>query len=113
MTTFIKAEEQNISLWNYVYVLNSEIDMIEEQNKQIEAQIKQQEEIQTLTSSDKVKMRESLQKQSDEMRAQIKQRESQIQFIESQMGDITKFVQNMVTQFNKSHFQNLQSVSSH
>lgn len=113
VTTFIKAEEQNISLWNYVYVLNSEIDMIEEQNKQIEAQIKQQEEIQTLTSSDKEKMRESLQKQSDEIKAQIKQRESQIQFIESQMGDITKFVQNMVTQFNKSHFQNLQSVSSH
>ena len=37
VTTFIKAEEQNISLFNYVNVLNSEIDLIDEQNKQIEA----------------------------------------------------------------------------
>ena len=39
VTTFIKAEEQNISLFNYVNMLNSEIDMIEEQNKNIEAEI--------------------------------------------------------------------------
>ena len=35
VTTFIKAEEQNYSLYNYVNMLNSEIDMIEEQNKNI------------------------------------------------------------------------------
>ena len=45
VTTFIKAEEQNISLFNYVNVLNSEIDLIDEQNKQIEAQIKRHEEL--------------------------------------------------------------------
>lgn len=39
VTTFIKAEEQNYSLYNYVNMLNSEIDMIEEQNKNIEAEI--------------------------------------------------------------------------
>lgn len=60
MTTFIKAEEQNISLWNYVYVLNSEIDMIDEQNKQIEAEIRMHEEIQTMSESDKVRVREQL-----------------------------------------------------
>jgi hypothetical protein len=30
VTTFIKAEEQNYSLYNYVNMLNSEIDTIEE-----------------------------------------------------------------------------------
>ena len=35
MTTFIKAEEQNYSLYNYVNKLNSDIDTIEEQNKAI------------------------------------------------------------------------------
>lgn len=40
VTTFIKAEEQNYSLFNYVNMLNSDIDMIEEQNKQIGEQIK-------------------------------------------------------------------------
>ncbi len=39
VTTFIKAEEQNYSLYNYVNMLNSEIDMIEEQNKMIESEI--------------------------------------------------------------------------
>ena len=33
VTTFIKAEEQNYSLYNYVNTLSSEIDMIEESNK--------------------------------------------------------------------------------
>ena len=36
VTTFVKAEEQNYSLYNYVNMLNSDIDMIEEQNKAIE-----------------------------------------------------------------------------
>jgi hypothetical protein len=43
VTTFIKAEEQNYSLYNYVNMLNSEIDMIEEQNKMIEAEINKHE----------------------------------------------------------------------
>jgi hypothetical protein len=35
VTTFIKAEEQNYSLFNYVNTLMSETEMIEEQNRQI------------------------------------------------------------------------------
>ena len=30
VTTFIKTEEQNYSLYNYVNMLNTEIDMIDE-----------------------------------------------------------------------------------
>lgn len=32
VTTFIKTEEQNYSLYNYVNMLNTEIDIIEESN---------------------------------------------------------------------------------
>lgn len=39
MTTFIKAEEQNHSLYNYVNLLNQETDAIEEQNKHLDANI--------------------------------------------------------------------------
>ena len=39
VTTFIKAEEQNYSLYNYVNMLNSDIDMIEEQNTNIQLEI--------------------------------------------------------------------------
>jgi coiled-coil domain-containing protein 63/114 len=35
VTTFIKAEEQNYSLYNYVNTLNSDIDTIEDANKSI------------------------------------------------------------------------------
>ncbi len=39
MTTFIKAEEQNYSLYNYVNMLNTETDTLEESNKEIKNQI--------------------------------------------------------------------------
>jgi hypothetical protein len=35
VTTFIKAEEQNYSLYNYVHMLNTETDLLEESNKEI------------------------------------------------------------------------------
>lgn len=39
VTTFIKAEEQNYSLYNYVNMLNTETDALEESNKEIRDQI--------------------------------------------------------------------------
>lgn len=39
VTTFIKAEEQNYSLYNYVNMLNTETDTLEESNKEIKDQI--------------------------------------------------------------------------
>lgn len=45
VTTFIKAEEQNYSLYNYVNMLNSEIDTIAEQNRNIERQIAKHEQL--------------------------------------------------------------------
>ena len=39
VTTFIKAEEQNYSLYNYVNMLNTETDTLEESNKEIKGQI--------------------------------------------------------------------------
>ena len=39
MTTFIKAEEQNHSLYNYVNMLNTETDALEESNKDIRGQM--------------------------------------------------------------------------
>ena len=60
MTTFIKAEEQNYSLYNYVNMLNSEIDMIDEQNKNIESEIKKHEELGEMTEKEKENMRKNM-----------------------------------------------------
>ena len=39
MTTFIKSEEQNYSLYNYANSLGQEFDSLEEQNKRMEKEI--------------------------------------------------------------------------
>ena len=66
VTTFIKAEEQNYSLYNYVNMLNSEIDMIEEQNNNIESEILKHEELGQMTEKEKEKMRQKLQNEIEE-----------------------------------------------
>ena len=43
MNTFIKSEEQNYSLFNYVNLLTQDIDFLEENNKELEAEIKELE----------------------------------------------------------------------
>lgn len=53
VTTFCKSEEQNNSLINYINNLNSDIDVIEEQNKHIEAEIKRHEELGQLSEKEK------------------------------------------------------------
>ena len=111
VTTFIKAEEQNISLFNYVNMLNSEIDMIEEQNKNIENEIKRHEQLLAMNDKEKAEVRENLEQEMADMKAQIDAKETQIKVIEGQMTDIKNHVWAMVEKFKDSHF-NL-SVASH
>jgi len=111
VTTFIKAEEQNISLFNYVNMLNSEIDMIEEQNKNIENEIKRHEQLLAMNDKEKAEVRENLEQEMADMKAQIEAKETQIKVIEGQMTDIKNHVWAMVEKFKDSHF-NL-SVASH
>jgi len=111
VTTFIKAEEQNISLFNYVNMLNSEIDMIEEQNKNIENEIKRHEQLLAMNDKEKAEVRENLEQEMADMKAQIDAKETQIKVIEGQMTDIKNHVWAMVEKFKESHF-NL-SVASH
>merc|ERR1712232_161001 len=88
VTTFIKAEEQNISLFNYVNMLNSEIDMIEEQNKNIENEIKRHEELLAMNDKEKEEVRANLEQEMKDMKSQIEAKETQIKVIEGQMTDI-------------------------
>jgi len=69
VTTFIKAEEQNISLFNYVNVLNSEIDLIEEQNRNIEEELKTHKEVSDMTSAQKEEAKANLQNEINECQA--------------------------------------------
>ena len=60
VTTFIKAEEQNYSLYNYVNMLNTETDTLEEQNKEIREQIERIMERGSMTMKEKEELRKEL-----------------------------------------------------
>jgi coiled-coil domain-containing protein 63/114 len=68
VTTFIKAEEQNYSLYNYVNMLNSDIDTVEEQNKQIGEEIKHHLKLQSMSQADKQVAREQILKETQELK---------------------------------------------
>ena len=63
-------------------MLNSEIDMIEEQNKNIESEIQRHEQLLEMNDKDKAEVKENLSKEMADMKDQIAAKESQIQNIE-------------------------------
>jgi vacuolar-type H+-ATPase subunit I/STV1 len=85
-------------------MLNSEIDMIEEQNKNIEAEIQRHEELGDMTDKEKEVVRQKLSQQIDEMDNQMKEKDLQIKNIEQQMITIKQFVHSMCDNFKRSHF---------
>lgn len=104
VTTFIKAEEQNYSLYNYVNSLNSEIDMIDESNRNIEGDIKTNEQMANMTMGEKEALKMQLTNVLEQSEKQMIEKDIQIKTIEGQMLEIKNNVQFMVEAFRKSHF---------
>lgn len=112
VTTFIKAEEQNYSLFNYVNMLNSDIDTIETSNSHIADQIQHHQKLKTMSESDKDAARDNFVKEIAENKASNTQTTSQITNIETQMSQIKEFVEKMCEKFkNEPHFK--LSVATH
>jgi len=57
VTSFIKAEEQNYSLYNYVNMLGTETDLLEESNGEIKEQIDRIIQRGKMTESEKVALK--------------------------------------------------------
>jgi len=60
VTTFIKAEEQNYSLYNYVNMLGTETVQLEESNEEIKEQIKKIDERGKLSEQEMLNLKQSL-----------------------------------------------------
>ena len=71
VTTFIKAEEQNYSLYNYVNMLNTETDGLEESNKEIREQIEKIIERGKLSDQEKENLKFKLEKEVVELESEI------------------------------------------
>lgn len=83
VTTFCKSEEQNSSLVNYINNLSSDIDVIEEQNKNIDSEIKRHEDLCTLSDKEKRSLKMHLRSEINETRQHHKMKESQIKEVEN------------------------------
>ena len=103
VTTFIKAEEQNYSLYNYVNMLNSEIDSIAEQNRNIERQIAKHEQLAVMSGQEKEKMRARLTKDIEETKASSLAKDQQITVMEQHMIKIKDFVHATVDKFRTAN----------
>lgn len=104
VTTFIKSEEQNNSLFNYVNMFNSEIDMINEQNLTIRQEIEAHEKQGALTEQQKEQVKSKMEKEIGDMKSRITEKESQIDMMETELSGIKGSVEGMVTKFGKSKF---------
>ena len=71
VTTFIKAEEQNYSLYNYVNMLGTETVQLEEQNEEIQEQIKKIVERAQLNDQERINLEKSLKDECDMLIAEI------------------------------------------
>uniref|UniRef100_A0A7S3NV14 ODAD1 central coiled coil region domain-containing protein n=1 Tax=Euplotes crassus TaxID=5936 RepID=A0A7S3NV14_EUPCR len=105
VTTFIKAEEQNHSLYNYVNILNSDIDTIEEQNRNISEEIKKNEEITNLTEAEKTQKIEDLKQEISNVKSGMDSKENEMKELEGKMANLQNDVQKMVTKFQESKFR--------
>ena len=75
VTTFIKSEEQNNSLFNYVNMFNSDIDMINEQNQTIRHEIEAHEKQGALTEQQKEGMKTQMEGDISQIKKKIAEKE--------------------------------------
>ena len=74
VTTFIKAEEQNVSLFNYVDQLNQETDNLEEENRRLDAEIAMYENMASLNDNQVRSKIIDMENDSANMREEIMQK---------------------------------------
>ena len=67
VNAFIKAEEQNYSLYNYVNNLGTETDQLEEQNREIKEQIERIIQRGKLNDEEKDNMRSKMANECDDL----------------------------------------------
>ena len=71
VTSFIKAEEQNYSLLNYVNRLGTETDVLEDSNKEIKEQIERIIERKSMSSAERENLKSSMEDECKFLEAEI------------------------------------------
>lgn len=112
VTTFIKAEEQNYSLFNYVNRLGQETDQLEEVNKKTKIDIenfKKSQEADKIIYGDDGKIIyplhiANMQKEIEYINDQIDKSNNEKDHFKDQLKEVQKYVEKMVRLFKKCKF---------
>jgi len=103
VSTFIKSEEQNTNLYNYVNNLTQEMEALEEKNDKLKAIINQKNE-QEKKTEDKIKEeKENAEKELGDLKTSIVQKAEMINNFEQIFKDIQLPVSDVMDLFNKAN----------
>ena len=104
VTTFIKAEEQNVSLFNYVDQLNQETDYLEEDNKKLDAEIAMYESMAEMNNNQVRSKIIDMEEESLQLKEKIMQSHSEIDTQEEEFDEAMKLSRELVRQFQEVRF---------
>lgn len=104
MTTFIKAEEQNYSLYSYVNQLNQETDILEENNRYLDQEIERYEQLSKMTTQELQDRLSQMRAHANDLKAEIKEANSQCSSMQNNFQEVQQMVQKMVEKFKTAKF---------
>lgn len=105
VTTFIKAEEQNYSLFNYVNMLNQETDALEDNNRWLDSEIDKYRLLAEQNETEKQRKIKQLRDKADEIKNDIREATDACDGIQNEFNSIKDNVQKMVKMFIRARFQ--------
>ena len=104
VTSFIKAEEQNYSLLNYVNRLGTETDVLEDSNREISDQINRIIERKDLSSNERQNLKTSMEDECKFYDTEIERNNNEAEATKKMFRQIQEHVQIMVELFKRSKF---------
>ena len=104
VTTFIKAEEQNVSLFNYVDQLNQETDYLEEDNKKLDSEIAMYESMADMNNNQVRSKIIDMEEESLQLKEKIMQSHSEIDTQEEEFDEAMKLSRELTRQFQEVRF---------
>ena len=104
VTSFIKAEEQNYSLLNYVNKLTNETDQLEDSNTEIREQIDKMIELKNYSQEQKESLRQQMEDELSFYETEIEKSNNKVMQTKKMFAKIQEPVQVMVEAFVSTKF---------
>ncbi len=95
VTTFIKAEEQNYSLFNYVNELDQECDALEESNAKIDNETARYNTMSRLNKTELKEKISTMKDESDNLRDQIQRGQAECDDVIDEFGEMQGLVEKL------------------